>query len=334
MSDAGGRSYSRSRGDLSYYPRQDARFVNGSLPRWASKPVHLSIRPPPGLWQTDAALQTAPVRTAVPPPPSLGSCVPSTQWLEDGTVKKSKSRDARMVYDLEYFRSIPLYTNWKDHNIALKFLREHCEANNHTVFWLDSAVPVPEIDHPKGTSFSFNPDVTNPWEWQQMVAQLSDESMQFVVEGEDGRSRGIVNCCLFQTSLYDHKRHVPARTQATRTTAVAGGQNQANMMCVWDFKLTRDDDSFIMLHPNYSKTKVEYKVHEASFDGELPRSGLGGTGRKGVKDNRGTFQYFIRKGVDGAVRFDAQKTVKKKAYIEPIPTAGGGPSSSTSGLWQ
>ena len=167
-----------------------------------------------------------------------------------------------------------------------------------------------------------------------MVAQLSDESMQFVGEGEGGRSRGIVNCCLLQTSLYDHKRHVPARTQAARTTAVAGGQTQANMMCVWDFKLTRDDDSFILLHPNYSKTKVEYKVHDESFDGELPRTGIGGTGRKGVKDNRGTFQYFIHKGVDGAVRFDAQKTVKKKADSEPIPTAGGGSSSSTSGHWQ
>ena len=110
------------------------------------------------------------------------------------------------------------------------------------------------------------------------------------------------------------------------------------MMCVWDFKLTRDDNSFVLLHPNYSKTKVEYKVHEASFDGELPRSGLGGTGRKGTKDNRGAFQYFIQKDVVGSLRFDAKKPVKKKATVEPTPVAGGGPSSScglsTSGLWQ
>ena len=238
------------------------------------------------------------------------------------------------MYDLEYVRNLPLYAKWKDHNVALKFLREHCEANHHTVFWLDSKVPVPEIDHPKGTSFSFNPDVTNPWEWQQMVAQLSDESMQLVVEGEDRRSRGIVNCCLLQTSLYDHKRHVPARTQATRTTAVAVGPTR---LCVWDFKLTRDDNSFVLLHPNYSKTKVEYKVHEPSFDGELPRTGLGASGCSGTKDNRGTFQHFIRKDVVGSLRFDAQKPVKKQATVEPTPVAGGGPSSSgghtASGLW-
>ena len=82
------------------------------------------------------------------------------------------------------------------------------------------------------------------------------------------------------------------------------------------------------------ETCLERKGAGSDSDGELPRSGLGGTGRKGVKDNRGTFQYFIHKGVDGAVRFDAQKTVKKKADSEPIPTAGGGSSSSTSGHWQ
>ena len=39
---------------------------------------------------------------------------------------------------------------------------------------------------------------------------------------------------------------------------------------------------------------LERKGAGSDSDGELPRSGLGGTGRKGTKDNRGTFHYFIR----------------------------------------
>ena len=96
------------------------------------------------------------------------------------------------------FRNLPLYTHWKDHNIALKFMREECEPRACTVLWVDSVVPVPEIKHEKGTSFCFlGPEKgTNPWEWQQMVAQLHDDSMRIAVEGDDGRSRGIVSCRL------------------------------------------------------------------------------------------------------------------------------------------
>ena len=122
-----------------------------------------------------------------------------------------------------------------------------------------------------------------------MVAQLDDASMQIVVQGEDNRSRGIVSCCMFQAGSYDHKRHHAtgkhagnraagkyAGNRAARKSAIEGQQP----MALWDFKLIRDDGSSILLHPQWSKTKFTYKTHCPPFDGEYPRSGLGGTGRR------------------------------------------------------
>ena len=73
---------------------------------------------------------------------------------------------------------------------------------------------VPEIQHPAGMDFSF-PDErkTNPWRWQDLVAQLTLGDMQRVVCGED-RSRGLVGCRLVRADQYDHKRS-HARLQTT-----------------------------------------------------------------------------------------------------------------------
>ena len=239
---------------------------------------------------------------------------------------------ARMVYDLEYFRKLPLYTGWKDHNVALKFMREECEARAYTVIFIDSIVPVAEIEHDKGTSFRFLPGKTHPWEWQQMVAQLTEDSMRTVVQGVEGRSRGIVSCSLQQTPQYDHKRHHAERTK---------GEHTNTQYHIWDFVLTRDDESFVALHPQYSKTKVECKEHWPKFDGELPKTGLGGTGLDGRDSNRGTYQHFIRKDVDRIVRFDAKKNVAPQSRVQwthtsssdgpALPGSGG---ASSSGLWQ
>ena len=200
------------------------------------------------------------------------------------------------VYDLDFFRNQPLYTHYKEHNVALKFLREQCEEQGLTVMWLDEAIPIPMIDHPKGTSFSFDYTRTRLWAWQQMVAQLHEDSMRLVVEGSGiNRSRGIIGCSLQQTDAYDHKRHHADKKNGTEV--------EGKMYHIWDFVLTRDDHSYVALHPNYSNTKVECKVHWPRFDGELPATGKGGT------SGPGTFSYFIKKDVDTHVRFDANKLI-------------------------
>ena len=125
--------------------------------------------------------------------------VPQT-WSGTGTQSR--------VFTLQYFQDIVLYTTWKGHNVALKYLRADCEWKGLEELLLDSIVSVPEIEHDTGTQFRFLQEGSpRPWEWQQMVAQLDDASMQIVVQGEDNRSRGIVSCCMFQAGSYDHKRH-------------------------------------------------------------------------------------------------------------------------------
>ena len=154
-----------------------------------------------------------------------------------------------------------------------------------------------------------------------MVTQLTDDSMKLVVNGVQGRSRGIVSCCSTQTPLYDHNRH-SNKTPAWGTTAVAGGPPPSHLPN-WDFLLTREDGSFILLHPGFSKTVMHYKEQWPVFGGEYPRIGLGGIGRRGKNGNRGTYRHFAQEDVDGHVWFDYKKRLNGQATVEPTAVAGG-----------
>jgi hypothetical protein len=220
---------------------------------------------------------------------------------------------------LEYFQSITRWTsNYRQHNIALKYLRELAEARQEDVvvlpfdFW---ATEIAEITHDKGVQFHFSGTSFKPWYWQEMVAQLDEPSMRFVVNGEDpGRSRGLVSCKLEKSDRYDHKR----------AHANPGGPN---MPKIWDFILVRDDGSKIALHPNYSNTKIEcLNVLGPNYsDHEIPRTGLGGT------SGPGTFKHFKEKHVNMTLRFDGSKQPQSLARAGPWsgPQSRSQPASSS-----
>jgi hypothetical protein len=106
--------------------------------------------------------------------------------------------------------------------------------------------------------FSTDPATHWWWEWQDMISQMTDESIESVVRGPERRSRGIVNCYIVHTDIYDHKRH---------QASPCGHE--------WHFVVTRDDGSEISVIPAYSSTKVVGKDRTAVADpGEIPRSGL------------------------------------------------------------
>ncbi len=46
------------------------------------------------------------------------------------------------------------------------------------------------LEH-KGMFFEFSGERVDWW-WQEMVAQLDEESMRFVLEGEEGRRGGLI----------------------------------------------------------------------------------------------------------------------------------------------
>ena len=127
-----------------------------------------------------------------------------------------------------------------------------------------------------------------------MLAQMNEESMQLIVQGPDGRSRGLVQCALQKTRKYDHKRHHALRQSGK------GGPNP-NMLYIWDFVVLRDDGTVAGLHPNFSNNNIEYYEGMAEEHMEIPATGKGGT------NGPGTFQYFIKKGVQRKLRFDGRK---------------------------
>ena len=119
-----------------------------------------------------------------------------------------------------------------------------------------------------------------------MVATLNEDSMKFVVEGEDGRSRGLIACSFaVRPCSYDHKRCFSMQGPKTHKA-------------VWDFVLHRADGSGIRLHPNWSSTKVEtfdIRGHEQQV--EPPAKG------KGKSDGPGTFRKYKEIGNQRTLRF-------------------------------
>ncbi len=140
------------------------------------------------------------------------------------------------------------------------------------------------------TSFNFKPDgIYQPWFWQEMVAQLDEESMQFVVEGDNvNRSRGLVGCKVQKADVYDHMMH-------------SANKNDGKVHSICDFVLQREDGSIVSLHPDYTTTKVVCYEGALQPDHEIPRTGKGGT------SGPGTFKYFKNKNVEVTLRFDAKK---------------------------
>ena len=78
--------------------------------------------------------------------------------------------------------------------------------------------------------FSDDRSLDVPWRWQDMIAQLGDESMRHVVEGVDpnNRSRGVTGCMIVQTNTYDHKRHF-AKRQAEGEIALRNRRAQKQL---------------------------------------------------------------------------------------------------------
>jgi hypothetical protein len=174
----------------------------------------------------------------------------------------------------EFFRlRRPFLTrHYRQHNVALKYFRMKCEDEgppfrDHINLSNGTKHEIAEIIHPKGTQYQFSTDLGHwLWDWQDMISQMTDESIELVVRGPERRSRGIVSCAIVHTDMYDHKRHHAAKQE---------GQVIEGRLTEWHFVVTRDDGSEISVIPTYSSPKFEGKDRTAVADpGEIPRSCL------------------------------------------------------------
>lgn len=229
------------------------------------------------------------------------------------------------VYDEDYFSRRDRVTGdyWL-HSAALKWFRDWAEKDGrtHFIFSNDAPVHVPVLIHYTGTDYSFSQNDVFLWYWLDMVGQLDAASRRLVVEGPDYRSRGIVQCRIQKTDIYDHKRH-----HALGLTDVA----PQDTLKVWDFILTREDGSYVCLHPNYLNHRVECKYGTPPTDHEVPRTGPGGTSGPGI------FRYFVRKHVDKTLKFQTCRRApqsRNKARPAAPPQARNNPAATAAAATQ
>ncbi len=182
---------------------------------------------------------------------------------------------------------------YRQHNAALKWLRGTYEDNNDpwasppTTFSNTEVTAVAALLKTDGMEYDFDADDMRSWSWMEMVAQLDDASMEFVVIGE-GRSRGLVGCDMaIRPGSYDHSRHHQFEEGGRIAAARHGYQGGATRLPTWDFVLRREDGSAIRLHPQWSTLKVLTFLAEGHAEPvEPPKAGLG------KSDGRGTYKKY------------------------------------------
>jgi hypothetical protein len=128
-----------------------------------------------------------------------------------------------------------------------------------------------------------------------MVAQLDEKSAQIVVQGVDGRSCGLVGCCLApRPSSYDHKRHKKLQDEGQALLHVR--------LLVWDFVIKRQDGAGLRLHPQRSTVKVEtFEIEGPEEPAEPPPQG------NGCSSGRGAYKYCKNVQTKEMLRFDPTK---------------------------
>ena len=123
----------------------------------------------------------------------------------------------------------------------------------------------------------------------EMIAQLDETSMIFVVKGRDGRSGGLIGCCLSpRPNSYDHTRHRQLKDEGTP------------WLPLWDFVIHREDGTMVRLHPQANTVNVEtLELH--------PKPPPQRKGGKGGRWGLGKYRQYKDIGTKELLRFDARK---------------------------
>ena len=196
--------------------------------------------------------------------------------------------DGQDNWTLDFFLSINTFTGgYKQHTAALKYFRERCEiAGNNEGFALSDShkAAVAAIVHPPGTDYWFNYEDMRVWSWWDLVAQMDEESVRYVVEDGDC-SRGLVGCeFMRRTGSYDHKRQVHR-------------PGQGPQLREWDFVLKRSDGTAVRLHPEWSTNNIPTFAVEGEEIIQILSAGLG------MSDGPGTFRYYKEVGQEKMLKF-------------------------------
>ena len=192
---------------------------------------------------------------------------------------------------------------YKQHNQALKYWRRQSELPGRFVLEsgfkkIDNVVPedVALVVHGERTNFDFDGTQIVKWGWWEMIAQLRDDDIRYVVGGSSG------DCQLRECSLrvrpnsYDVARHYHITAQERRSADV--------QLPVWDFVVSRSDGTALRLHPSWSNRRVKVFPVEGH---ELPVIPMG----LGQSEGAGTFRRYLQQDMVKEVRFDSAKDLKR-----------------------
>jgi hypothetical protein len=209
------------------------------------------------------------------------------------------------IYGVDFFRNFTNFTaHHQQHNAALKYWRWFMTKEKAQSQQLRPVETIHEIAHGVAMSYEIDESKECEWSWLEMVAQLTDEDMVKIVQGDDGRSRGLIGCSISQrNNSYDHKMHHKLRVEQ---------QSQApERLAIWDFELQREDNTGVRLHPSWKGSKVEtFRIEGHNQEVQPPEAGLG------CSDGAGTYKKYKILGNQQTIRFDPQKwqsrNVRKK----------------------
>ena len=191
-----------------------------------------------------------------------------------------------------FFQGHPTYRfgNIRDHNAALKYLRQVLEPVNilwneenadrfpSATLYFTTSIDVRMVVHMRGGwRYGFDMSATGCTTYQpaSLLAHLTDLSLSYVINGPNGNSGGINNMRFEpRKNSYDHNRSVQqpsgARMRLPR----------------WDFVVYREDGSTISLHPSWQGTTIS--CVEGYVEAVIPQAGAG------CSDGPGTHQAMLR----------------------------------------
>ncbi len=180
---------------------------------------------------------------------------------------------------LEYRDAHPAVP-WRDHNVALKCLRDWQEAEHPEGGHVENLSEVPvlqikKINHPKGMDYEWDHDApTTPWDWRGFLAHLREETLREVA------GSGLRAFALASTpDSYDSKRSHAARL---------AHRPQRRKLTVWDFFAVQTDGTVVAFHPDYKKSTMGVRAYPAEPTHDVPRSGKGGS------EGPGTYRRYLR----------------------------------------
>ena len=223
-------------------------------------------------------------------------------------------------YDLQYFRdrirSHGFKFGYQQDNPTLKWFRQELERSGQTShFFLDNGAHVPVVIPKEGGGLSFVLNRMVVWDWKEMVCQLEGESMEYVVNGPESRSGGLLGCSFsVRKSTVDHRSGATARSRSADVTE--------RLVKSLDFVLHRLDNTAIRLHPSWNSRNIQsFPVQGYNEDVDAPDAGKGKSGR-GTR----TFTWYREAiGNSRKLRFDGRK--RPGAQLRP-PSGFGRVSSS------